>query len=101
MKAIKDKGDFRLRKEISKSHFSIIAILTFVIIFAVWIAIDMSGNVKQMFLPSPLSVINDIVNGAKEGNLWANMGVSIYRISMGFILSVVFRCSNWNSCRFF
>lgn len=89
MKAIKDKGDFRLRKEISKSHFSIIAILTFVIIFAVWIAIDMSGNVKQMFLPSPLSVINDIVNGAKEGNLWANMGVSIYRISMGFILSVV------------
>lgn len=89
MKAKVDKGDFRLRKDISKSRYGVITISTFVIIFAVWLAINMSGYVKEMFLPSPINVIGDIINGAKEGNLWSNMGFSIYRITMGFILAVV------------
>lgn len=85
----KDKGDFRLRKEISKSKYSAIALITFVGIFAVWMLVCASGAIKTLFLPSPVSVIKDIINGAKDGSLWSNMGFSIYRITMGFVLAVV------------
>ena len=45
--------------------------------------------VKEPFLPSPLKVLNDIVSCAKDGSLWANMGWSIFRITMGFVIAVV------------
>lgn len=45
--------------------------------------------VKELFLPSPLKVLNDIVSCAKDGSLWANMGWSIFRITMGFVIAVV------------
>ncbi|MGN1318125.1 MAG: ABC transporter permease [Lachnospirales bacterium] len=85
----KDKGDFRLRKEISKQSYSITAILTFVVIFAVWFIICQLGLVKEMILPSPVAVVQDIIKSAKEGTLWADMGYSVLRITLGFILSVV------------
>ena len=44
---------------------------------------------KGTFLPSPLKVLNDIVSCAKDGSLWANMGWSIFRITMGFVIAVV------------
>ena len=84
----RDKGDFRLRKEISQRRFILSAILTFVIIFAGWWALCASGNVRELFLPSPIKVIGDIAAGAKNGSLWVNMGYSIFRITMGFLLSV-------------
>lgn len=83
------KGDFRLRKKISKSRYGTITLATFVIIFSVWYAISISGYVKEMFLPSPGKVIADIINGASNGSLWNNAEISIYRITMGFILAVV------------
>ncbi len=85
----KDKGDFRLRKDISKRCYTISAIVTFVAIFAAWTLLCASGSVKELFLPSPLKVLNDIVDGALDGSLWINMGYSIFRVTMGFILSVV------------
>lgn len=45
--------------------------------------------VKELFLPSPLKVLNDILSCAKDGSLWANMGWSIFRITMGFVIAVV------------
>ena len=84
----RDKGDFRLRKEISQRRFILSAILTFIIIFAGWWALCASGNVRELFLPSPIKVIGDIAAGAKNGSLWVNMGYSIFRITMGFLLSV-------------
>ena len=84
----RDKGDFRLRKEISQRRFILSAILTFIIIFAGWWVLCASGNVRELFLPSPIKVIGDIVAGAKNGSLWVNMGYSIFRITMGFLLSV-------------
>lgn len=85
----KDKGDFRLRKEISKRTYTINAVLTFIIIFIVWFLLCGLGLVKDIILPSPIEVIQDIINNAKTGVLWSDMGYSIYRITMGFLLSVV------------
>ena len=54
-----------------------------------WGGLSGSGMVKELFLPSPLKVLNDIVSCAKDGSLWANMGWSIFRITMGFVIAVV------------
>lgn len=85
----KDKGDFRLRKDISHKCYVISAIATFVAIFALWTLLCASGSVKELFLPSPMKVINDIISTARDGSLWVNMGYSIFRITMGFIISVI------------
>ena len=62
----KSRGDFRLRKDISKRCYTISMIMTFVVIFALWGGLSGSGMVKELFLPSPLKVLNDIVNCAKD-----------------------------------
>ena len=89
MKKIKDRGDFRLRKELSQKRYVTSAICTFVIIFLLWTLLCASGQVKELFLPSPAKVVKDIIESAKDGTLWVNMGYSIFRITMGFIISTV------------
>lgn len=84
-----NKGDFRLRKDIDKKHFIATGVLTFVIIFAVWFTVCSLNLVEDIFLPSPIAIIQDILNSAKEGTLWTDMGYSVFRITMGFIFSVV------------
>lgn len=85
----KDKGDFRLRKEISHKRYVSSAVATFIVVFTAWFLLCLSGNVKELFLPSPIKVVQDIINGAKDGSLWINMGYSIFRVTMGFVISVV------------
>lgn len=72
----KSRGDFRLRKDISKRCYTISMIMTFVVIFALWGGLSGSGMVKELFLPSPLKVLNDIVSCAKMvhcGLIWAGV----------------------------
>ena len=83
------KGDFRLHKEISKSKYIATTAITFVIIVAFWIAITEVGMIQELFLPKITSVIGNILSTAKDGSLWSNMYISIYRITMGFIAAVV------------
>lgn len=85
----KDKGDFRLRKEISHKRYVSSAAATFIVVFTAWFLLCLSGNVKELFLPSPIKVAQDVINGAKDGSLWINMGYSIFRVTMGFVISVV------------
>ena len=89
MKQKTDRGDFRLRKEITHKRYITIAIVTFVVIFAAWEIAAASGQVKSIFLPSPIKVLQDLIDKAKDGSLWTDMGYSVYRVTMGFLLSVV------------
>ncbi len=84
-----DMGDFRLRKEISRKRFIISAIAVFIVLFVAWFMVCISGGIREMFLPSPLKVALDLWEGAKDGSLWINMGYSIFRVTMGFIISVI------------
>lgn len=86
---MKDRGDFRLRKEISKKRYISSAVITFIVIFAVWAVITAAGLVSGLFLPSPLSVVQDIIDRVRDGSLWVDTGYSIYRVTMGFVYSVV------------
>lgn len=84
----RNTGAFQLRKDISKKQYSIAAVMTFVMIFIIWLLLCKSGKIKPIFLPAPLKVVRDIAQGAVDGSLWMNIGYSVFRITMGFIISV-------------
>lgn len=90
MKNSKDKGDFRLRKPIPKQLYTRISVITFIVIFAAWFLATELGNIREIILPSPISVAKDLIDQAVSGQLWSDMGYSVYRVTMGFLLSVVF-----------
>lgn len=83
------KGDFRLRKEINKSKAGIITVIAFVVILLIWHIAAASGIIKELFLPSPLNVLQNILDSIKDGSLGSNTAISVYRIIMGFIWAVV------------
>lgn len=83
------RSDVRLRKEMDPRRYLSLSVLAFVILFALWTILSMSGLVSSIFLPSPVDVVLDVVKGAQTGELWENMGVSVFRVTSGFLLSAV------------
>ncbi|WP_084627086.1 ABC transporter permease [Pseudoclavibacter soli] len=66
-----------------------IAIGSFVAVLIVWSLITGLGLVKEMFLPSPLAVLDTLVEAVQDGQLWDDMSVSIYRVMVGYLLASV------------
>jgi NitT/TauT family transport system permease protein len=80
---------FRLGGRISASEFLGIAVTVFVVLGLAWFAVTASGLVRPLFLPSPAQVLSRLGQLWSSGQLLADMGVSIYRISVGFLISTV------------
>lgn len=85
----KNTGAFQLRKDITKRQYVVSAVMTFVLILVIWLLLCKSGKIKPIFLPHPVKVVRDVVQGAADGSLWMNIGYSVFRITMGFLISVV------------
>lgn len=81
------KNDFRLRQDICKQTYFLITVATFTFIIGCWILATVSGMVKPMFLPQLSSVFTNIIEGIKDNSLCENAVVSIYRITMGFLVA--------------
>ena len=79
----------KIRKEIGKKKYTYLAIISFLVILAIWSFISYLELVDTIFLPTPISVVKYVINSIINGVLLANMGISIYRITMGFILAVI------------
>ena len=79
----------KIRKAIGKRKYIILAVLSFLAVLAVWSFLSMSGIVDSIFLPKPLDVVTYLVEAVKDGSLLENMGISVYRITLGFILAVI------------
>lgn len=78
-----------LGEPISRSLYIAIAITTFVVLLVVWWAVTASGLVEPLFLPSPGTVFARLAEGASSGELWGDIGVSVYRIMIGFLLASI------------
>ena len=52
-----------------------------------WWAATSSGVVAPIFLPAPGAVVSRLVLLAYQGTLWQDLGVSIYRIVVGFLIA--------------
>lgn len=79
----------KIRRQIDKKKYTLYAVLTFVVIIALWTIVSSLELIDSIFLPTPMSVVKYAVKTATEGILWANMWISIYRITLGFVLAVI------------
>ncbi|MDQ0575216.1 ABC transporter permease [Agromyces albus] len=74
---------------LSRRQYITIAVIGFITLIVVWTAITLSELVNPLFLPSPLAVVEKLGEQAVNGELWSDMGVSTYRVMVGFLASTV------------
>ncbi len=61
----------------------------FVVVIIIWCALTYSGYLNKMYLPTPTSVLQSLVDKAKEGSLWLDCWISIKRVMIGWALAAV------------
>src|SRR2546423_630016 len=80
---------FTLGGRISAGEYLGIAALVFAGLAVMWFGFTYAGLVRALFLPPPAMVFNRLATLWGSGQLLADMGISIYRISLGFLISTV------------
>ena len=80
---------FALGGRIATAEFLGIASLVFAILAIAWFSVTAAGLVLPLFLPSPGQVFARLGELWASGQLLADIGISIYRISYGFFVSTI------------
>jgi len=75
---------------IATSAYVAIALFSMALLFGIWSALSYGHLVNPLFLSSPSQTLQAGVNAAKSGVLWTDMGASVYRIVIGFLVSTAF-----------
>lgn len=79
----------KLRRRISKKSYAGIAVAHFLLVLILWTALSKFQFVNTLFLPTPLAVVKRFFQNLQNGSLGADTVISIYRITMGFLLATV------------
>lgn len=77
----------RIREDISKQWYFTGVAVAFLVLLGVWIGLSYFKFVDEVFLPSPLSVIQELFLSLLSVEYWKEIGISVYRVFMGFLLS--------------
>lgn len=77
------------QKKISKGKYFLFAALSVVIVFLLWSAVSYSGIIRPIFLPTPTATLKATVKLFQEFGLLEDIGISVYRIFLGFIFSCI------------
>ncbi|TMJ38565.1 MAG: ABC transporter permease [Alphaproteobacteria bacterium] len=80
---------FTLGGRIGAAEFLGIAAAVFAVLGLLWLASTWAGLVRPLFLPSPGQVVARLAELWGSGQLMADMSISIYRITLGFLISTV------------
>ena len=80
-------------KDFRKRKYTIISVSSLIMFFIIWQAYAMlnekMGWMNAAFFPAPTDVINTFADFYKEGTLFNNIGVSVYRIIKGFVVGSI------------
>lgn len=71
----------------TRRSYLAVAASTFVLLGLAWFAATATGFVDPLFLPSPGAVVDQLGNQLANGQLWDDLRVSVYRISVGYLLA--------------
>lgn len=83
------KNLFRIRKGISPVLYNILALSVFALVIGVWWVLSEGGFVDKIFLPTPRAVLKYLIEVFTTGEIFSDIGISFYRIFMGFIIAVI------------
>lgn len=78
-----------IRGHLLRKEYLFLATLGMVIPFLGWWLLANSGVMDKIFMPSPLDVVLRIYHWFMEDDLMGDAWISIYRVTMGFLLSAV------------
>lgn len=76
-------------RKISKAQYTALAVFGLLIFILVWSLLTYTGFVRSFFLPTPTKVLSSIITLLTEGSLLSDIFASVYRILLGFLLSLV------------
>ncbi len=79
----------KIRTDVSRSWYITGALLSFIALLFLWFLLSYGNFVNNNFLPTPSRVLIEFVRYIQLPNFWTDIGISLYRISMGFILAAV------------
>ena len=80
---------FNLGTRISTAEHLSIAIIVFAVLGLCWFVFTLGGFIRPLFLPSPAQVFSRLQSLNASGQLWTDIGISIYRITVGFAISTL------------
>jgi NitT/TauT family transport system permease protein len=80
---------FRIRTKINSITYNCVAIGMFLLLLTVWTIVSETGLVSPIFLPKPISVLTYLINAFTNGSIWPDIGISCYRIIMGFLIAAI------------
>lgn len=81
---------FRIRDDIPGRVYAGIAVLSLALVLALWSVLTYGRLVNPIIMASPTDVLGAAGREIQDGTLWADMGASIYRITVGFLISTIF-----------
>ncbi|MBN2906045.1 MAG: ABC transporter permease [Rhodobacteraceae bacterium] len=79
----------RLRRDIPDWLFTTAGVIFPAVLILLWWLVTEFGLVRPLFLPGPGTVLAEGVRQAREGILWDDASVSLYRIMAGWLTATV------------
>lgn len=80
---------FALRTDIPRWSFNVLSAISFLAVFAFWAWLSHQHFVNNVFLPTPEKVCQTALGFLHDQNLWTDVKLSLFRVTAGFLLSVV------------
>jgi NitT/TauT family transport system permease protein len=78
-----------IRGPLSRRQYWLFAALGLLAPLGLWWIVSSGATVDKVFLPGPVDVFNRLVKWYTEDDLLSDMGISIYRVTTGFLFSAV------------
>jgi len=82
-------GMWAIRGPLSSRQYWLFAALGLLAPLGLWWAVSSGTTVDKVFMPSPVDVFNRLITWYAEDDLMSDMGISIYRVTTGFLVSAL------------
>jgi NitT/TauT family transport system permease protein len=82
-------GMWAIRGPLSRNQYWLFAALGLLLPLGLWWIVSSGATVDKVFMPSPVDVFDRLVKWYAEDDLMSDMGISIYRVTTGFLFSAV------------
>ena len=80
-------GMWAIRGPLSRNQYWLFAALGLLLPLGLWWVVSSGAAVDKVFLPGPVDVFNRLIKWYAEDELMADVGISIYRVTVGFLVS--------------
>lgn len=79
-----------LREDIPHRYYLAASASLLLLLLVGWCVLTYGGFVDRIFLPTPTAIAQAAVEEIHDGTLWADVKASVYRITVGWLISTLF-----------